>query len=423
MKKQILTIITFISFSLIIVIIYNKHNEFDFESCNKQTYHTDTAKIEDIIIRKYGFAVDSFNIIDGKIKRNQTISSLLKKYHVSALEIDKIAKKSKNIFDVRKIRAGNKYTIFCSIDSVQTAQYFVYEHSPVEYIIFDVRDSIQIFKKERTIKNLRKISSGFVKTSLWEAMTENGHNPMIAIELSEIYAWTIDFFGLKKGDSFTVIYDEQYIDTISIGLGKIHCAVFNHLDNDIYAIPFMQDSVESFFDEDGNSLKRSFLKAPLRFRRISSRFSYSRLHPILRIRRPHTGIDYAAPTGTPVHAIGDGKVISVKYTKGAGRMLKIKHNSVYTTGYLHLSRYAKGIRVGSYVRQGQIIGYVGSTGLSTGPHLDFRFWKNKQPVDPLKVKSPPVEPIKEKNKVDFEIVKNETISFLNSERLKSISDL
>jgi murein DD-endopeptidase MepM/ murein hydrolase activator NlpD len=209
----------------------------------------------------------------------------------------------------------------------------------------------------------------------------------------------------------------QYIDTALAGIGRIHAAFFRHMQNDYYAIPFVQDSVEDYYDIDGNSLRRVFLKAPLRYSRISSRYSHSRMHPILKIRRPHHGIDYAAPIGTPVHAVGDGEVIKAGYDDGGGYMLKIRHNSVYTTSYMHLSRYAKGIRRGSHVRQGDVIGYVGSSGLSTGPHLDFRFYRNNQPINPLKVKAPPVEPIKEENRQAFDSVKAITIRRLSASSL------
>jgi len=240
-----------------------------------------------------------------------------------------------------------------------------------------------------------------ISTSLWDAMKETKVNPMMAIELSEIFAWSIDFFGLQTGDRFNVIYEESFVDSISTGITKIFGAYFGHMGVSFYAIPFVQDGVESFFDEEGNSLRKAFLKAPLRFSRISSRFSGSRLHPILKIRRPHYGIDYAAPIGTPVYAIGDGIITRTSFEGQAGRMVSIKHNSVYSTAYLHLRNFAAGVAPGAYVKQGQVIGYVGSTGLSTGPHLDFRFYKNGHPVDPLRVESPPVEPVKPENMAEF----------------------
>jgi murein DD-endopeptidase MepM/ murein hydrolase activator NlpD len=245
-------------------------------------------------------------------------------------------------------------------------------------------------------------------------MVEIDENPLLALELSEIYAWSIDFFGLQKGDQFKVIYDESFVDSVSVGISRIHAAWFYHMGHEFWAIPFEQDSVVSFFDEDGNSLRKAFLKAPLRYSRISSGFSNSRLHPILKIRRPHHGVDYAAPAGTPVEAVGDGQVIAAAYERGGGNYVKIRHNGVYTTSYLHLSRFGKGIRKGVYVKQGDVIGYVGSTGLSTGPHLDFRFYKNGQPINPLKVEAPPVEPIHESNIRDYELVKRSMMEALKN---------
>jgi murein DD-endopeptidase MepM/ murein hydrolase activator NlpD len=227
---------------------------------------------------------------------------------------------------------------------------------------------------------------------------------MLALNLSDIFAWTVDFFGLQKGDRFMVVYDEVYIDTTFVEIGRIHAAGFISGKNVSHAFYFVQDSIGSYWDASGNSLKRAFLKAPLKFSRISSHFSYARKHPILRIVRPHTGVDYAAPAGTPVMSIGDGTVIAKGFNGGGGHTVKIRHNSVYTTAYLHLSKYGEGVNVGSRVSQGQVIGYVGSTGTSTGPHLDFRVWMNGKPINPLTVESPPVEPIRESNKAMFDSI-------------------
>jgi murein DD-endopeptidase MepM/ murein hydrolase activator NlpD len=245
-------------------------------------------------------------------------------------------------------------------------------------------------------------------------MINGGLHPSLVGELSEVFAWTVDFFGLQKGDSFKVIYEEFFIDDKSLGTGKIYAAQFNRTGSTITAIPFIQNGKESFFDIDGNSLRKAFLKAPLQFSRISSHFSSARMHPILRIVRPHYGVDYAAPVGTPVHAIGDGRIISTTDEGGAGKMVKIQHNSVYATGYLHLSRFGDGVSPGKFVKQGDIIGFVGSSGLSTGPHLDFRFYMNGSPVDPLKVDAPPVEPVSEENKGKFEEIKTVVLSLLGT---------
>jgi len=358
---------------------------------------------------KYGIPVDSFTVVKGRIRRNENLSEILSDYKVSPQAIEQIAHE-KEVFDVRRIRHGKNYSVFCSEDT--SAQYFVYEHTPIDYIKIDLSDSVKVSKGKKEVTTVRRIASGFIESNLWNAMLEYDIDPMMSIELSEIYAWSIDFFGLKKGDHFSVIYEEEYVDTVRVGIGKIHSALFNHRNKDFYAMSFNQDSIESYFDSTGQSLRRTFLKAPLRYSRISSGFSYRRLHPVLKIYRPHTGIDYAAPTGTPVHTVGDGVVVKKKYTRQGGRVVKIKHNSVYTTAYLHLSRYGKGIKVGSHVKQGEVIGYVGASGLATGPHLDFRFWKNGQPINPLKVESPPVEPVKKVNLEEYKRIRDKMIEEL-----------
>lgn len=373
----------------------------------------DSLEEEKVVLREYGLPVDSFYTICGTVKRDQTLSVILNKFGVNAGTIHNLANASKDVFDLRKIRQGKPYKLFCSRDSLHTVQYFVYEHTPVDYILFSLLDSLQVIRREKEINIRTKKASGMIESSLWNAMLDNDLDPMLAFELSEIYAWTIDFFGLQPGDRFSIDFDEHYVDSTYLGLGRIHGAYFHHANHEFYAIPFQQDGVESFFDQEGNSLRKAFLKAPLRYSRISSRYSHSRLHPILKIRRPHLGVDYAAPIGTPVLAIGDGKVIKTGYSKGNGNMIKIKHNSVYATAYLHLSRYGKGVKTGAYVKQGDIIGYVGSTGLSTGPHLDFRFYKNGYPVDPLKVKAPPVEPVKKENLLAYDSIRVLTIRKLD----------
>ncbi|MCD4665297.1 MAG: peptidoglycan DD-metalloendopeptidase family protein [Bacteroidales bacterium] len=342
---------------------------------------------------EYGIIVDSLLVFKDKVKRNQFLSDILLSYNVDYQTIDKLAKQSKQIFDVRKIRAGNKYSVLCTNDTNPEVQYFIYENSPASYVVFDMRDSVHIHMGEKEVIVKTETTYGTINSSLWNAMVENHADPNLANELSEIYAWTIDFFGIQKGDSYKVIYEELHVDNERIGIGKVLASLFHHAGNDFFAFYFVQDSVGDYFDEKAGSMRRTFLKAPLRFKRISSRFSYSRLHPILKVRKPHLGVDYAAAYGTPVHAVGDGQVIFARRKGANGNMIKVKHNGTYTTAYLHLSKFAKGIKKGVYVKQGDVIGYVGSTGRSTGPHLDFRFYRNGKPVDPLKVKSPPAKPV------------------------------
>ncbi len=352
-------------------------------------------------IIEYGIVVDSFMVIKDEVKANENLSTILLKYNLDMGSIEQLVQNAAGIFDVRKIRAGNKYTVLLTTDSVNKAHYFIYESSPTKYIVFEAGDSLHVHAGEKEIEIRIKTASGTITSSLWNTMKEMNANPNLTIALSEIYAWTIDFYGIQKGDNFTALYEELFVDGEPIGLGNIITARFNHNGKDNFAFRYVQNDIPDYFDEKGQSLRRAFLKSPLKFSRISSHFSHSRLHPVLRIRRPHHGVDYAAPKGTPVHSIGMGTVTDVRYAGGAGRMVKIKHNATYTTAYLHLSGYGPGIRQGARVQQGQVIGYVGSSGLSTGPHLDFRFYKNGTPVDPLKVESPPSIPVRKELMADY----------------------
>ncbi len=346
-----------------------------------------------IPVREYDIVVDSMEVIHEKVKRNEFLADILLRYDVDYNIIDRIARSPRDLFDVRKIRVGYSYTVIRTLDSVPQLHYFVYEQSPTHYVVFDLKDSLNIYKGEKEVERRLSSTSGAISSSLWNSMVDNDADPNLANELSEIYAWTIDFFGIQKGDYFRVIFEELYVEDEYIGLGKVIAAGFNHMGHEYYACFFDPDSIGDYYDDEGGSMRRTFLKAPLRYRRISSGFSYSRMHPILKYRRPHLGVDYAAPAGTPVQAIGDGVVTFAAYTKQGGYTVKIKHNGTYTTAYCHLSGFGKGIRQGKHVDQGYVIGYVGSTGLSTGPHLDFRFYRNGQAIDPTKVKSPPAKPV------------------------------
>lgn len=374
----------------------------------------DTLAVEIEVPKLYDIPLDSFEVIDGKIKTNQTLGNLLQEYNLPDGALKGLLSIPRDSFDLRKIRAGNKYTIFLDKDSLKTLRYFVYEHTLVDFNKVCFYDSVWAENGQKEVDIVQQKITGKIESSLWNAMISAGANPILANDLSDIYAWSIDFFGLQPGDSFAVVCDEQFVDTVSIGYGKIHAAYFGHANTDFFAIPFTQGGVESYYDTTGNSLRKAFLKAPLKFSRISSGFSNSRLHPVLKIRRPHHGVDYAAPSGTPVYAIGDGKVIKAShgYNRGGGNMIKIRHNGVYSTAYLHLKGFAKGLKTGDYVKQGDLIGYVGSTGLSTGPHLDFRFYKNDKAIDPLKVKAPPVEPVHDTNKVAYDSVMISTLELL-----------
>jgi murein DD-endopeptidase MepM/ murein hydrolase activator NlpD len=401
---------------ILVVLLFASCNYSDKIKNESLSSAPDTSAIKQVKRPEYiyGIPSDSFDLVPGHIKRNGFLSEILLNHGVSMQEIDQTLKNSSTVFDVRKIRSGNNYILFCSRDSISKAKYLVYEHDATTCYVFSFNDSLNITPFRKKITSEIRYASGTIETSLWDAMMAGNLHPSLAFELSNIFAWTVDFFGLQKGDNFKVIYEELLIEGKSLGTGKVFGAQFNRSGSSISAIPFIQDGKESFFDVEGNSLRKAFLKAPLQFSRISSHFSSARMHPILRIVRPHYGIDYAAPVGTPVLAIGDGRVISAINEGASGRMVKIQHNSVYATAYLHLSRFGEGISAGVFVKQSQIIGYVGSSGLSTGPHLDFRFYQNGYPVDPLKVDAPPVEPVSQENMARFEINKTVILSLLGT---------
>lgn len=367
----------------------------------------------------YGIPVDSFERVEDKVKRNQFLHDILAPYGVSNLQLDYIGRKLKDTFDVRYMRAGRKYTILATKDSVKKANYFIYEIDNTDYVVYDFRDSVFAYTGRKPIETRRKETSGIINSSLYLTLQEQEANPTLAIELSEVFAWVVDFYRIQKGDWFKVIYDEKFVDGKSIGVSKIHAAIFNHYDLDYYAIWFEEGDQADYFDQENNSCRRAFLKAPLKFSRISSRYSGRRFHPVLKRWKSHLGTDYAAPRGTPIRATGDGNIIAAAYSRGNGNYVKIRHNSVYTTQYLHMSKFASGIRTGKRVRQGQIIGYVGSTGLATGPHLCYRFWKNGQQVDALKVKIPPSEPIKEEYLRAYEKHKKKWMNQLDQIPLKT----
>jgi murein DD-endopeptidase MepM/ murein hydrolase activator NlpD len=348
----------------------------------------------------YGINIDSLTIIPGEVRNGQNLSMILSS-DVSGQMIDLIARTTRDVFDVRKIKPGQKYSKFFTKDTLRHLDYFVYEINDTAFVVYELRDSLRAYQGFKKTDRVRKTVTGSIRTSLYATFLEQKLDLNLAYALSEVYAWTVDFYGLQKGDRFKAIYEEVSVEGRTIRSDKVIAALFEASGKQVYAFQFTQDSAAQYFDETGKSLRRSFLKAPLRFSRISSRFSRSRMHPILKIRRPHYGVDYSAPRGTPVVALGDGRVDAVTWKGGYGKFISIRHNSVYTSTYAHLSGYAPGLRAGMHVQQGQVIGYVGSTGLSTGPHLDFRVYRNGAPADPLKIESPPTDPVNKNLMADY----------------------
>ena len=395
---------------LILLIISGIQNNKKSENASNEACEEEDPATYFMSIR-----TDTLHMEEGRVKNGASLSSILSSYGISMATIDKTARISKPVFDVRRLVSGHQYIALCTQDSLPRLKYFLYRENMTDYVIFDYADSIRVYREQKEITCRQQSCQGVIESSLWQTLHDNGDNIELSFSLSDIYAWQIDFFAIQAGDYFKVIYDEYFVDdTVSVGIGDIHVAQFNHFGKDYFAIPFSQDGFKDYFDDKGMNLRRAFLKAPLKYSRISSKFSHGRMHPILRIRRPHHGVDYAAPTGTPVMSIGAGVVTKKAYQKnGGGNYVTIKHNGTYTTTYMHLHGFAKGLEVGKKVSQGEVIGYVGSTGLSSGPHLDFRVYMNGQAIDPLKMESPPSVPLKECHRDSFMLIKDSLIQCIS----------
>lgn len=374
-----------------------------FSSCGRNSSDADREVVESadsaVVAYPLGFCPDSLKLVEGKIKNGHYFTTLMTGLGMTQQQAYDLSLACKDVFDVRALRVGQAYRAYYS----GNLEYVVYDRDKATCVVFDCTEPYDVWLYEKPVEIEQKYSDVTINTSLWNDMRKEGVSPLVIVGLSDIYAWTIDFFGLQKGDRFRVLYEQKVCDGEVIAIDTVRYAVFSHEGKDFPMVMYNQhDGGNIWWNEKGESMRKAFLKAPLNFTRVSSGFSYARKHPVTRKVQPHTGVDYAAPKGTPVMTIGDGVVISAKYEGAGGNTVRIRHNSVYTTAYLHLSKYAKGLKAGQRVRQGEVIGYVGSTGRSTGPHLDFRVWKNGTPINPLKMDSPPAEPIKEANRADFE---------------------
>lgn len=407
-KKQI--IISACLGIVLLIVIFLPKSFGDAEDLDEVDV-TEPEEVEEIVY-KYGIPLRDYTVDYGVVKNGQSLSAILDKHGFAMGQIYEISQKSKEIFDVRKIRVGNGYAFFTQ-DSI--TEYFVYEIDPKSYVVYKLKDGYEVTKGEYPVEWKPKTAKGTIRSSLWNAMSECDASPVLSIELSRIFGWTIDFFGIKVNDEFRVLYEQETIDGQELPNLKITGAKFLHGKDVYYAIPFEQDGEILYYNENGNSLEGAFLKAPMDYYRITSRFTNSRYHPILKKSRAHHGVDYAAPVGTPIYSIGDGTVIDRGYQKGGGgNYVKIKHNSTYSSTYMHLQKFAKDIKKGVKVKQKQVIGYVGSTGLSTGPHLDFRVYENGRPVDPLKIKSQPKKPVSKANMQRFIAVRDSIIGSLEA---------
>lgn len=371
-----------------------------FTSCNEDVKEPKLAEKVEVapkpaVIEAYGFILNDYEVVRDTIRSGDSFGNILGMHGVEPGKIFQIVEKVRDTFNPRRIVLGKPYTILKKRDSAHTPVAFVYENDLINYTVVSLDDNISAHTAQKPVTITKRTVSGVINSSLSEAIADEGLNYLLAHQMNNIYQWSIDFFRLQKGDRFKLVYNERYInDSIYAGIENIEASVFYHEDKPYYAFNFSKDSLQGsmdFYDEKARPLQSFFLKAPLNFSRISSRFSPRRFHPVQKRWKAHKGTDYAAPHGTPIWSTANGVVIASSYTSGNGNYVKIKHNGTYTTQYLHMSR--RNVKNGQRVKQGDIIGYVGSTGLATGPHVCYRFWVNGQQVDPFRQNLPSAEPI------------------------------
>ena len=352
---------------------------------------------------KYGFNLNDFIVKKKKIKRGDTFGSILEENFIDYPEVHKILEKIKTQVSVKKLQIGKPYTLLFSKDSIKAPKVFIYQKDIQGYTIVQLRDSIYGLKKNKPVRTVQMEASGKIESSLYQTMIDNAYNEALTYYLSDIYAWTIDFFRLQKGDRFKIIYTEKFVDdTISIGIKNIKAASFEHKGQIIEAYEFQTDSTKGivdYFDQSAKNLRRAFLKAPVSFGRVSSRYNLKRRISFYGRVKPHKGTDFAAAVGTPIMTTANGTVVKSSYSKGNGNYVTIKHNNKYSTQYLHMRK--RKVKVGQYVQQGDVIGWVGMTGYTSGPHVCYRFWKNGRQVDPFKEKLPEAKPISKSLKNKF----------------------
>ena len=375
-----------IIFFLLLVFLY---------SCGEKSNETKVEIIKEKIVKEFGYTLNNYKVKKDTIVSGDSFGLILEKNNLFYPKIFDIVQETKKVFDIRRINIGRPYTILSSKDSLNKPLVFVYQPNPIDYIVVSLGDSIWAEKKQKEVKLVEFEAAGTIKSSLSETMQDLKLSPLLSNELSEIYAWNIDFFRLEKGDNFKILYTSRYIDdSIYIGLNRIHNAYFEHRGKPFYAIEFQTDSIKGmyeYFDEEGKNLRRAFLLSPVQFSRISSRYNLRRKIAYYGKVKPHYGTDFAAPIGTPIRSTAAGRVVKSGYTRANGNYVLISHNATYSTQYLHMRK--RGLKVGTYVEQGDEIGEIGMTGYTSGPHVCYRFWKNGRQVDPLKQKLPEAKPI------------------------------
>ena len=364
-------------------------------SCSNKSEDNNRVVKKEKIIKQFGYVLNDYHVVRDTVKRGDSFGTILEKNNLFYPQIYNIVQKVKRVYDIRKINIGKPYTILFSKDSLRKPEVFVYQPNLIEYVLVSLNDSLWAEKKSKAVKLVEFEAQGTITSSLSETMEEKKLSPLLSNELSEIYAWTIDFFRLEKGDNFKIIFTGKFVDdSIYVGLNRIHSAYFEHRKKQFYAIEFETDperGIFEYFDEKGKNLRRAFLRSPVQFSRISSRYNLRRKIEYYGRVKPHLGTDFAAPVGTPIRATASGTVIKSGYTRGNGNYVMIKHNATYSTQYLHMKK--RGVKKGQFVRQGDYIGTIGMTGNTSGPHVCYRFWKNGKQVDPMREKLPEAKPI------------------------------
>ena len=392
-------------------------DQLSFSYSHPADFARDSVQREEKEISKpvvlYGMVVNNLHVVEDVVKRNQRFTDLLEGYHIPYRVQQQLSLLPRQTFDFRKISANKKYTLITEHDSARSVRALIYESSPIDYYIFHLKDSMHVEAGHREVVTLEKEVAGIIGSSLSETIEKLGISHELTNRFVDIFAWQIDFQRLQKGDRFKLFYEEQQVEGEPIGIGKISGVYFEHFNHPYYAVPFDQGDGLDYFDDEGKSLRKALLKYPIEFTRISSRYNLRRFHPIAKVVRAHRGTDFAAPAGTPIRTVGDGIVLEAQYNGNNGNYVKVRHNGTYTTQYLHMSKIASGMRSGVKVRQGETIGFVGSTGLATGPHLCYRFWRNGVQVDALRVELPPSQPVKMEFLPRFEEVKLKIIKRLD----------
>ena len=401
-----------ITLSIVLLFLFSCNSSEEDSENSKDFSHEPTIE--------YGFYADTFLVIKNEIQSGQSLGKILSDFGVSYAQIDKIARKTRRTeYDVRNLKADHPYAMFCVLDTAgrENAKIFVYEEDKINYVVYDFRDTLKVYQAQKPVEvkliedaGIIEKGSSFFLTGAAIGMSDR----LCEIISDEIYCWTLDFRNVQPGDRFKVLYEAKYLSGEFVGVGDVKAVYFKHLGADFYAFPYNDTGFDDYFDQNGKNLRKFFLKTPVKNSRISSKYSKNRFHPVQKRWKSHKGTDYAAARGTPIWVTADGVIDAATYNKFNGNYVKVRHNGTYSTQYLHMSKIAKGIYPGVQVKQGQTIGYVGSTGLATGPHVCYRFWKNGVQVDPFKTKLPPSDPISDESRIYFEFYRDSLTQILDS---------